>query len=344
MFDAGIVKQTLFGRLGWSEQNPATLPDGVALSAENKESRSGRYFQGVHRAVTLRNVYDTIEAVNANSDIFNGHLKELQDSAILNSVSAVFDGDTLIEQSLIFNRRSDKQTSTRQVSTKKGYRVKLAENPSYSSVIKSISLLFAESGTIEVIFAHSNVGELIRKTVTVEANVETVEPVDLSLFYSSDKYKGGFFFIYFESDLLPVEFDCPDFNRTKLFRAESFEGDDLNNPSFTSRTYGLNMEVCSYRDFTQVIKNNQHVFDTLIGLQMAATAIELIISSTRSNKTERITKEAVSALYTDLNQMFPTPEFPYSTGIRGQISREIKRVKENLLPKQSDKTTTPCFT
>lgn len=346
MFDADIVNQALFGRVGWSDQNPPTLPDGsvVSLSDENKESRSGLRFQYAHGAVTLRNVHGTVEVVNADSATFNQYLTDLQYSAINRSVSAVFNDDTLIEQSLIFNRRSERQTSVQLVATKMGYKINIANDPSYCSVIRNISLLFAESGDIEVVFAHSNAGELMRKVVTVEADVEIVVPVDLSLFYSCGSYKGGFFFVYFETDLLPIEPDYPDFNCTKLFGAHPFEGDDLNDVSLTSRSYGLNMEICAYRDFTQIIRNNQCVFDTLIGLNMAATVIDLIINSTRSNGTERLTKETVNMLYTDLNQSFPTPEFPYAVGIRGQITREVKRVKENMLPKEVTRILTPCFT
>jgi hypothetical protein len=289
-------------------------------------------------------VYDNLEMVNAEEADFNGCLTRLQNSAILNSLSAVFDEDTLIEQSMIFNRRADNSTSVDRVATKMGYKIVLSRDASYCSVIRSVSLLFAESGSIELIFSHSTAGELMRKTIEVDANVEQVEQIDLPLFYTSDKYKGGFFFVWFVTDLLPVELEYSDFNTTKLFRAEPFEGDDLNDVSHTSRTYGLNLEICSYQDFTQVIKSSQYVFDTLIGLQMAATVMELIINSTRSNRTERITKEAIARLYTDLNQMYPTPEFPYSTGIRGQIAREIKRVKKNMLPKCKGITITPCFT
>lgn len=345
MFNAEVVTQSLFGRLGWIEQNPPTLSDGtvIVLSDENKASRSGRYFQHVHRAMTLKNICDTIEEVNTDNDGFNEYLRGLQVGAIQNSISAVLNEDTLIEQSMVFNRRSDRQTSVCRISTKRGYKIDIAADPSYCCVISSLSLLFAEAGTFDVVFMHSNAGVLSRESVTVAAGVEMVVPVEWRLSYSSDRYKGGFFYVYFETDLLHVEPDCPDFNRTSMFSAQPFEGNDLNNPSITSDTYGLNLEICSYRDFTQIIKNNQHVFDTLIGLQMAATVIELIINSTRSNRTERITKDAVAALYTDLNQMFPTPEVPYSVGIRGQIAREVKRVKNNLLPKPKNKISTPCF-
>ncbi len=346
MFNAEAIKKTLSGRIGWRETIPVTRPDGstVPVSDKNKESRSGRHFQDFHQIVTLRNTYDNIEIENANAAQFNEYLENLQDSAIMGSVSAVLDADSLIEQSLIFSRRSDKSTSTQRVSTKMGYKISIAQNPSYCSVIKNASLLFAESGEVELIFTHSNHGELQRKKITVEANIETVIPIDLPLFYSCDKYKGGFFFVYFETNLLPVEPECPDFNKTGIFRAEPFEGDDLNNISFTSRTYGLNLEICAYRDFTHIIKNSPSVFDTLIGLQMAATVIELMINSTRSNHAQRLTGEAAGRLYADLNQMYPSPEFPYSTGIRGQIAREIKRVTNNLLPKQKSQIVTPCFT
>lgn len=339
MFNAEEVLMALIGRVGWRNNSPLQLTD------ENKESRSKRYFQDFHRVVTLANIRDNADIEFSNETQFNDLLIQLQESAIMNSLSGLFNEDILIEQSFIFNRDSKRKTFQQSNSGKKtGYKISLAKDSSYCSVIKSISLLFAESGTVKVILEHNNIGKIHEEEIDVTAGVENIVDMDEVLSYSSGKYKGGYFLLYFETDLKPIEFNYSCFNKTFLFSAIPFEATDLNNISETSKTYGMNVEICSYRDFTDIIKKNQSVFDNLIGLQMACNVIELILNSTRSNKTERITKEQTQALYNDLNIAYSTPEFPFTTGIRNQIAREVKRLKQNFFPKDKSFTTTPCFT
>ena len=331
MFNAEEVRTALFGRIGWTKDGSSQ----VELSEENKKSRSSRYFQDFHRAVVL----DNIESNMPTGIEINNFLTDLQNSAILNSLSAVFNEDILIEQTFILNRKSERQIPVANAK-KVGYKITLADNHSHCAVIKNVSLLFGDSGTIRLTLQHSNAGVLFEKDVEVEANKETIVDFEQTLFYNSPKYKGGYFLLWYESELKPIEFLYPDFNKTLLFRAEPFEATDFNNLSYTSKSYGLNMEVCVYRDFTEIIKQNQSMFDNVVGLQMSANVIEMIINSTRSNKTERMTKEALQTLYNDLNIAFSSPEFPYSTGIRNQIAREIKRLKNNLFPKSKSQTIT----
>ncbi|MDH6304616.1 hypothetical protein M2459_001351 [Parabacteroides sp. PF5-5] len=340
MFNNAEIKEVLFGRMGWRD---SLSP--VSLSEKNKEARSSRYFQDTHGAITLTNIYDNIEEVNAREDSFNKYLEDLQYSAILNSLNGVFNENTLIEQSLIFNRDSERRENPKSNPVGKvGYKISVSKDASYSCMIRTLSLLFAGTGTINVVLQHNTASILYEKTVEVEDGKEVVVSVDWPLYYTCDKYKGGFFYLYYESSLVPIDFTSPGFNKTYMFRAEPSEGESLEDLSFSNKTYGLNAEICSYRDFTEVIKRNEYVFDTIIGLQMAANVIELILNSTRSNKTERISKNMLDKLYNDLNIAYSSPEFPYTTGIRNQIAREIKRLKENLLPKGKVKTLTPCFT
>jgi hypothetical protein len=340
MFNNADIKNDLFGLVGWDDLNPP-----VNLSAENKVSRSGRFYQNFHSICTLSNIYALMEKENASEQEFNDFLVKLQVSAILNSLHGVFNEDSLIEQVFLFNRRDDRATSIDLTGKKVGYRIFPVKDSSYCTVIKSISLLFAQGGTVNVQLWHSNTGHLWDLDCEVEAGVEKIFNVDTAIYYSCNKYKGGFFYLWYEYGLPPVEYALPDYNKTLMFRAEPFEGElDETASICTGKTYGMNVEFCSYRDFTEIIRMNKQMFSTLIGMQMAACIVEMTLNSARSNKTERITKEQQARLFNDLNTAYSSPEFPYTTGLKNQIAREIKRIKGNYLPKQKLTISTPCFT
>jgi hypothetical protein len=341
MFNAADIKDSLLGLVGWDDLNSPQ-----PLTAENKESRSGRYFQGFHNSCTLSNIYCLMEKENASETEFNDFLKRLQYSAILNSLNGVFNEDILIEQTLLFNRRGILCPSVDVTGKKVGYRIFPLKDSSYCIILKNISLMFKHDGEINMQLWHSGIGKIWENEYHVEANKECIFNVNKAIYYSCKEYKGGVFYLCYDYGLEPVEYDICDFNKTYLFRAEPFEGAVLDDTVTvgTGKTYGINVEICVYRDFTEIIKLNENTFSTLIGLQVAASCIELALNSSRSNKTERITKEQQSRLYNDLNVAFSSPEFPYTTGIKNQIAREIKRIKQNYLPKQELKTNTVCFT
>jgi hypothetical protein len=321
MYNTERALQVLFGRVGWK-------PDTFNLSDENKKSLSGRNFQSFHKIVTLKNVYENMETENAGDDEFNDYLKDLQSNAILACLSGIYNENELIEQSLLFN---GKNPTPQKYSGTVGYKLKLPEG--YTVVLKSVSLLFDRDSEIELFLNHSTNGEIWSKKLECKENKQAVHQIDLSLHYSTNEYKGGFFYFGYKSgDAIPLELE-PEWSKTNIL-GYTPEGE-------TSNTYGLNIEFCSYRDYTKVIENNSHLFDTVIGLQVAATVVELILNSTRSNKTQRISKEAGEVLYNDLNTAFPTNEFPYTTGLRNQLAREIKRLKTS---KETFKIVTPCFT
>jgi len=343
MYNAEEAKKALFGRVGWKKQPNSFKYD---LSADNIKSLSGRNFQSFHKIVTLKNILYCIEDENADSEEFNEYLKDLQNDAILACLSGIFNEDELLEQSFIIDNRTEDVPETKEYSGKTvGYKLKSPEDNTYIIVIKSVMLFFDNDTDIKLFCCHSKIGTIWEKIVHCEEKKQTIIPIDdLILQYSTESYKGGFFYFGYEADnLTPLEFRNSFFLQTNILGYVPFEYSDINTIRETTNTYGLNIEFCAYRDFTEIIKNNASLFDTAIGLQVAATVVELILNSDRSNSNERIAKEAGGILYNDLNTAYPTPEFPYTTGLKNQLSREIKRLKKNLLPRPTSRIVTPCF-
>ena len=97
-------------------------------------------------------------------------------------------------------------------------------------------------------------------------------------------------------------------------------------------------------DFDDVVQQNPSLFDEAIGLQMAASVVEMMYTSVRSNSVERQTKDMTTLLFRELNGVHTDNGVPVSTGLKNNISREIVMLKKYLFPKMKPFIATPCFT
>jgi hypothetical protein len=103
------------------------------------------------------------------------------------------------------------------------------------------------------------------------------------------------------------------------------------------KTYGLNLEITTYNDYTNEVVKNINLFDNLIGLQMAIRVLEQSQYTSRSNAEQRIIQESEFTqrqIDRDLNQARPTDELPFTAGIREQYNREVIRVSKTFFPKK----------
>jgi hypothetical protein len=346
--------QALFGRVGF--RNTTEAEYAGLITAPNTESRSGRYFDEFHRIITVPNLKDVANYDPAISDAnFNTLLIQWQKSAIAAVLGGVLSKAELIEQQMIYERDYEDPEVLQNTGKFVGYMVQVANRTNLVVRPKALSLFFDAAGTFNIyVFNHLKKAPIKTITVTTVADEEVIVPItDVVLTAIGSASKSRTYFIgYFQDDIEALNIKALDYGMHLkregiCYSADGIEANtvsatDFNryNPPFTGRTYGLNIELTSSRDYTEVILQNEQLFDKAIGLQMAAFIVESIIHSTRSNKDQRIGAEGVKQLYTDLNLRFSTPEFPYTTGIKNQLERECGRVFRNLFPKDKIKTTT----
>jgi hypothetical protein len=74
---------------------------------------------------------------------------------------------------------------------------------------------------------------------------------------------------------------------------------------------------------------------------MAANVMDIVINSTRSNRSERIGDDKVNMMYRELNNV-TTDENPTESGVKSKIRSEIKRVRAAFYPKQGSKVVSLC--
>jgi hypothetical protein len=338
------VMAALFARLGWKQPEKAGSPQ---IDLVNAQSISGRYFNdgSFHALVTVDNVKACMEEAGAADLNLNSYLTTLQQSIIMRSLNAVFDGPERVEETKLFERYGyndqDIVGSGRfvgweiNVGNAKDTATQLDAIHLYTTLVTAVRLYLFKDGVKAPIWTD-------QFTVSAERSVTEFPVNDVIL--TTGRYWLG----YFEDDLIDgnqgiwEQVEC--WNKTYVFGAEPVIMDaDLNtlfidkeNRSYPGQTFGLNLELSSFRDNTRQIIRKANMFDELIGLSMASVIMEQIIYAVRSNATERILRDAMdkAGLQMELNGAAPVSESPKITSFKRRIEGEAKKVKELFYPKQ----------
>jgi len=83
------LKDILVNRIGWGNDRTQSF----ALSPDNSQSDSGRYYQEGHSMITLENILNSQPQSKIDEDDFNSYLQELQAQAVSKVCSDVFEKD-----------------------------------------------------------------------------------------------------------------------------------------------------------------------------------------------------------------------------------------------------------
>lgn len=343
-FDIERINSAFSGRLGWKQPSLLGYP---TLTAGNKQADSGRYYDDFHPQSRVVRIYDTQDDASISDADFNAFLQGMDKAALLRCLNAVFNRPQLIEHKLNYERQSNlRNVLVPNQGNFCGYRIKVAEGD-YAVMLNSISLYFTQASTFNLYLFNDLVyAPLKTKEVTTVANSQTTVQLDWQLVYN-DIRKGGLFYIgYFQNDLgtnQAVDEQLNTWADTKVFGAWPFQSPkktselDFNriNPSVVFKSYGMNIELSSYRDYTQKIVQNANMFDEARGLTMAISVLEQIKHTTRSNTTERQSNEKMQGIDFDLNLAMTTEATPFVVGLKAQLTIELRRLNEQFFPKAS---------
>ena len=337
-YNLSAVQAKLLGRLAWSTDS--------TLNTANKTSASGRYFDDgtFHSVVTVPN----IKAVVAEPSDWDVYFAAKQNAVIAKCLNAVFAEPEFKEQILLYERFDEQEELVTNSGNAIGYRIKLAKCFDISVQVNSLQLYFDGAATFNVyLFKQGSLSPVKTKSVTTVANAKT--EVSLTDWILNFRESSVYYVVYFQDDLSDVkaiqEQAC--YAKTLFFSAELFytetTGSNFNRTelSYTvNRPYGLNMQVSSFKDYTQNILNQPHLFDDLLGLVMAYQVVEEIIYSVRENKTERITKDQLAkiGLQLDLTGAAPITDSPRIKGLAQRIASATDIVRKAFYPKPKAQT------
>lgn len=343
-FNQQKVVDALKSRLGWKQP---TLTGSPTLNSTNLQSKSGRYFNdgSFHPIVTIDNHKATIEDPDIAEDAYNNLLEDLQDSVIMQCLSQVFNEPELIDNTELFERSLNNDQLVTNAGKFVGIRFRLAPG-TIAMEIKTIALYFNEAANFQLYLYHeAKKDPLWTDTISAIANDQTIHiPTTELILNDAGQYKSGYFYLgYYQDALATAKAYNEQYCRKKTFAFDYqfFEaepsGDDFNRISVpvTSINFGLNAEVVTFHDHTQKIIRNAALFDNMQGLQMSYHVAKQMLFCVRSNKNERILKEAFQqmGLAYEMEGKVPYTDVPKSTGLQDKINKELQRMKETFFPK-----------
>ena len=344
-FDVALVTTALQNRLAWRSLG--------------QTSDSGRYFDdgsfhAVCNSTYLRNLQSNPDMTDSD---YATWLSNFTNSVILSTVNSVLNKPQVIDKTqLIFNRidRLFYRTIQSQ-SAFVGISFILGDG-SYAVQVNNLALFFNKSINVPLyLYNDFQLQPVWTGTVQATAYSQTIVNMadNVILNYLTPNIaKGGRWYLgYYQSDIDAQGAQALYYNvqyaAFKKFAVSSFQAsvvpapDGSGIPDFNRTTvtnnyliYGLNAEVTTYRDYTNAIVQAPHLFDELIGLQVAAAIIEQTLFSTRSNNTQGKlqSEQDLGMLYRDLNGAYTEQGKAITLGLKNRIDREVVRVKKEFQP------------
>jgi hypothetical protein len=333
-------------RLGWHQP---TVDDAPTLNASNKRATSGRYYdRGFHQASTVMNMYDAQETSTITDDDFNQLLQDADDACTMQILNAVFTRPAFIEHMPNYTRIWNMQPYLMpNQDNMVGYRMNIAQGD-YAVVLNSVSLFFSDVATFNLyLYNDLLLPPVAQIEVTTEAYNQTRVQLGWVMNYLNSSDYGGntqgniggvMFLCYRQSEVAESNPNCFAIDEQmnlwtqgKVMGAFPFQSPESdvyaftrNNPSINFRSYGLNIEYTCYRDYTQYVIQNPALFDEAKGLAMAIYVIDTILNSNRVNGENRLNRYNATELARQLDQAYPSKEFPFVSGLKARLERELK--------------------
>jgi hypothetical protein len=287
---------------------------------------------------------DTQSFASATNSDYQTKWNNLQTATISNVMSQVFNKPAYIDRNLIYSNtfdRNESVTLSTDITRFYGYKIEVSDKKNIAFALKNLRFEGVGSGDIVIELFHSSQLNAIKtKTVTL-VNDGTIQMVDVDWYIdmSLNYYKGSFMVGYYIANVdtfVPYKrnfnnaININDISELCISRIENV-GDfsAMENIIFSNDHNGLNFDITVYTDYTDLIIQNKFIFSKAIQLHWALSVLLSAISSNRSNRNERFTKDM-------LNMVLLTIEgqrgfgMQKVVGIREQANGEIGRLQQEI--------------
>ncbi len=328
MFNKTKVTSKLFGLVGL--QNP-TDPDYAIVDIDNQEARSGRTATE-NPYCKIKYLKETQDEYNVTPEQFNEYLKGLQNKAITDVVDKVLVEPSYIDRQLLYQYPNNKTVAETLPNGFVGYRIQKSIDKNVAFEITRCFFEFFHTGNITLLlFNTSNSQPIFEQEVTITGSNQVVD-LNWRVDNTDGYFQGDFYLGYFTEGLTvqPIKRDYELANKRSVIThlhltpilVTSIETSgvlfDLDGIQNTDECYGINPDITVFYDYTDLIMQNEMLFAPAIQLQFIINCIQAYISSSRSNRTERLSQDQLSLIIAQLE------------GVQGQITGLIPTLKKEL--------------
>jgi hypothetical protein len=350
MIDPNIINSIAVGVVGWEQPTRSGSP---TITAANKGSTSGLTFQGGHALCTIDNIKSAVDDDSITDANLNILLTLLAQRGLTDICNAIFTDDDHLDTGLYFKYESRFSDLLDNDVSFVGYQIDLGSNNisqgslkrnDISIIIRDLILEMSGVGTVKVLLFNSQISApIISTSITTLANTATTKLAEWTL---NDLDHGGMWYVgYLRSQLISQGIQAIKRNyKQAIFptvfpevgirpiRVLNWDSETMFDPltlRYEYYTWGMNFRMSMYEDYTNFIKTNINRFAKALQLQVCVNVLKMISNSTRSNKSERLSK-AYAMLELDGNRN--NPNMPYTVGLNRELKVEIDKLRNTYAP------------
>lgn len=342
MFNRSKIS-AISGIVGWTQP---INPSYAILDATNLASSSGRYVNE-NQYVKIEFLKDTQNYSSISNAQFNAELVQLQKTAILSVMDKIFNEPDFIDRQLLYKYANNKIKTDDLPSGFVGYRITQDIMNNLAIEIKRDLLEFSGTGDVVLkLFNSQQKTAIYTKTVSITSTLQEVE-LNWRLDNTSPLYKGDIFYGYFTEDmtLKPYDRDYQNSNikssitglfieNIKIPTATGPDIFDLDSIEGADECWGLNPDITTFYDYTDLILQNKFLFANAIQMQCQIQAMTYYLSTLRSNINERISEAMMNNIIIEIDgrsEMTGVKKLGLSDKLLieiGRIRNEIKRIQK----------------
>jgi len=314
-----------------------TISTYAIVDDANLASTTGLYVQGASRIATIKNLKLLMEDDGISDGDFNTYLTEIINEAASNVLNQIFsEKPNLLRNELLYKEEYDFQHPLTLETAFVGVEISVINKKELSNIINNIILSFNGIGTISLKLFQSGKKTAIQTKEVAVTDGETNSIVNWVLDYTSG-VGGKYYLGYLTSALsispydreykmasIPTSFGHFNVRPIKVVDWDSATLFDVNDIEYTSEIWGINLDMSTYWDYTDLVNKNKTLFAKAIQIQSAVEILKVIAASTRSSETERIIKSRANL---ELNGNKYNKTIPESVGIMNDLNGEIKRLR-----------------
>ena len=302
MFDVGKIQTELTGLVGIRQPfNPVYQK----IDAQNQLSASGLFLDDIpyYKTEFYIDTQDFAEIIDSDLNI---DLRNIQGASIVSVCQRIFGELSYIDRNLFYQYATNRiATETTLQNGFVGFEITPSVTKNVAFKITDIRLEFEGTGDLTLVLFNSALNAPMFSKVIAITETFHIERLDWIVNNTAGDYKGEYFLGYvYDGTLKPFKRDYEasnlmntlseiDIEKVYVSGANDTDLFDLSAVQSLSENTGLNPDVTIYDDFTDLIIQNKHLFSRCIQLQWAITVMQGYVSSVRSNRTERLSKEIV---------------------------------------------------
>lgn len=315
---------------------------GTSLSAANQKSNSGLFYQDASPMIDLELIRDVQNDEQITDDGFGTLLQTMKEQAVTQSLSKVFNGkESFLSHVDIYPNEKSFFNTLPKYNKFVGLRLQQVHSD-FMYMIPWVELTFDADTSLTLYLYNSNKPNtpIQTKEINVTGGESTI--VELGWLIRDDlNYKGGTFYLGYFDNLVAANAYKKDYNAASLrvyspyYSVEPvrmpYEGSriDVRYATETSESFGLNIGINVYSDYTNLIYHNKSLFHQLFMFQMHEIVMQKIRYSRRSNIEQRFGNDI--SKYVDLD-LYGNKEAGI-VGIEDKLAAEVDNIQKALFPR-----------